>query len=123
MLMLISTSISISYHKYNPFKQYKLFHKTILSCLSSSLSTSTSTSTSTSSSALTSIELRNNDRNSHDDFFYSRDWNICSNFWMKMIQSSTSSLPEFIKGDDIYGITNMKLIHDAGILSGEYSSK
>jgi hypothetical protein len=47
------------------------------------------------------------DRNSHEDFFFhQRDWSSVQNYWTHLLQ--TEDIPEILKGDVKYGITQLE---------------
>ena len=65
-------------------------------------------------------DMENNDRNSHDNFFASRDWKRVANFWSSLMLRAT--VPDFVTGPigDGYGLTQLQSIHALG--TDEFSS-
>ena len=53
-------------------------------------------------------------RTSHQLYFETRNWNIVSLFW-KNCMSTTTEIPNFIKGDELYGLTNLQSIGELGV--------
>ena len=58
-------------------------------------------------------ETLKEDRNSLAEFFENRDWTSITNFWYRLMNSA-DELPDFISGNDEYGITNLQVLHDLG---------
>ena len=55
------------------------------------------------------------DRNSLGEFFENRDWTLIGNFWYRLMKCAADALPDFIRGNDEYGITNLQVLHDLGM--------
>ena len=67
------------------------------------------------------------DKTSHLSFFRNRDWKRVEKFWTNMVNKQqsegpqSSSLPDFVRGDDLYGLANLHSLHTAG-MRGEFFS-
>jgi hypothetical protein len=60
------------------------------------------------------------DKTSHVTFFRNRDWKTVENFWTSMVKHQ-SSVPDFVLGDNIYGLADLQSLHIAG-MRGEFLS-
>ena len=63
----------------------------------------------------------NGEKTSHLPFFRNRDWKRVENFWTSMVKQQSSSLPDFVQGDDMYGLADLQSLHKAG-MRGEFFS-
>ena len=52
-------------------------------------------------------------RKSHFEIFGSRDWTKIDNFWGKC--QISDNLPTFVAGSGQYGVTNLEVLHRAGL--------
>jgi len=51
------------------------------------------------------------------------DWSGCLSYWESLISPEVKHLPEWVRGDAEYGLTDLQKLEQAGVISGEFSSR
>jgi hypothetical protein len=67
------------------------------------------------------LDIANQQRMSHSEFFRNRNWQNVQQFWIDTVRDSTNLMP-FVEGDNSFGVTDLKPINRAG-MRGEFNSK